>query len=118
MTDWTSTVTFRGIEQALTSAAVRATQRIGEHVMDGAQAILPEEDGTLGRSGTVTTEDAGGVATTAVAFDTPYAVRQHERLDYHHEPGESAKYLETPFVEASDGAAAALAADEMRKALR
>jgi len=35
---------------------------------------------------------------SAVSYDTPYAVRQHEELGYRHDDGE-AKYLERPLHE-------------------
>lgn len=118
MADWSSTVSFAGIEQAVAAAAARATQRIGEHVMDGALDVLPTDDGTLARSGTVTTERAATSSTTAVAFDTDYAVRQHEDLDLQHERGETAKYLERPHTAAAaDGSALRTAAEEIGKAL-
>jgi hypothetical protein len=34
-----------------------------------------------------------------VSFSTPYAVRQHEELEYNHPQGGQAKYLEQPFKE-------------------
>lgn len=118
MAEWTSTVSFAGIEAAVAAAASRATQRIGEQWMEESLAILPTEDGDLARSGTVTTEQGPGASTTAAAFDTEYAVRQHEDLTLHHDGGETAKYLERPFVAASNGSAAAIAAEELGKAFR
>jgi hypothetical protein len=34
-----------------------------------------------------------------VGFNTPYALAQHERLDFHHPKGGKAKYLEDPLKE-------------------
>ena len=35
----------------------------------------------------------------AVFYDTDYAIRQHEELNYRHAEGRTAKYLEIPFKE-------------------
>lgn len=63
-----------------------------EHVLAEANKIIPLEEGTLQRSGTASVDGLNG----SVSFDTPYAVVQHERLDYKHAPGRQAKYLEQP----------------------
>lgn len=38
-----------------------------------------------------------------VGYDLPYAMKQHEELDYNHPKGGKAKYLEDPFNENADG---------------
>lgn len=64
-----------------------------EHVLGEARKIVPLEEGTLERSGKVVMlGDLNG----GIVFDTPYAVIQHEALDFKHLPGRSAKYLEIP----------------------
>jgi hypothetical protein len=63
-----------------------------EHLLGKAKEIVPLEEGTLERSGKASREGLLG----AVSFDTPYAVRQHEEMDYRHLPGRTAKYLEGP----------------------
>ena len=82
-------------ERLIRQAAMKA-------INDGAEAILtdaidetPVDTGTLRRSGTVTEAPAEQAA--FVSFNTPYARRQHEDLDYHHPRGGKAKYLEDPF---------------------
>jgi hypothetical protein len=55
--------------------------------------------------------------TSAVSYDTPYAVRQHEELSYRHDPGRTAKYLEGPLREEKDTILAIIAA-QVRRALR
>lgn len=50
------------------------------------------DGGTLERSGVASIDEASLKA--AVSYDTPYAVRQHEELSYHHAVGRTAKYLE------------------------
>ena len=83
-------------------AAVRAAAAQG--LSDGAELILEEtvrtipiEEATLARSGT-TSLDAARLRAT-VAFDTPYAVRQHEDLTLRHDPGRRAKFLELTMAE-------------------
>ncbi|MFD8685371.1 hypothetical protein [Streptomyces sp. NPDC059651] len=63
-----------------------------EHVLTEAQRIVPLEEGTLERSGRVSVDGLDG----AISFDTPYAVIQHEALDFRHLLGRTAKYLEIP----------------------
>jgi hypothetical protein len=41
----------------------------------------------------------GTTITGEVAFNEPYAARQHEELSYEHKEGRQAKYLETPLKE-------------------
>lgn len=69
-------------------------QLAAEHILAQATELVPIEEGTLQRSGTVSIDAAG--QTAAVSYDTPYAVRQHEELNWHHDAGRQAKYLETP----------------------
>jgi hypothetical protein len=63
-----------------------------EHLLGEAKKLVPLDEGTLERSGTASRDGLTG----AVSFDTPYAVRQHEEMDYRHAPGRQAKYLEQP----------------------
>lgn len=56
--------------------------------------------GELKASGHVVDELAEGQR-VGVAFDTPYAALQHERMDWHHEQGE-AKYLENALTEKAE----------------
>jgi hypothetical protein len=99
--------------------AARGLMLGAEHVLEEANRIVPIEEGTLARSGVASVEGGssrvevggpdggpfslvrkggttGDVPKAAVTYDTPYAVRQHEELDYHHDAGRQAKYLETP----------------------
>jgi hypothetical protein len=52
-----------------------------------------------------------------VSYDTPYAARQHEELDWRHAPGRQAKYLEQP-LNAERATVLDLVAAQMRRALR
>lgn len=42
-------------------------------------------------------EPVGTENAVYISFNTPYAIRQHEELDYDHPRGGKAKYLEDPF---------------------
>lgn len=78
---------LRAAEQAVGDAA--------EHLLTEANKTVPLEEGALQRSGTVTHEGLRAV----VSYDTPYAVVQHERTDYRHDPGRRAKWLQLTFQE-------------------
>lgn len=56
--------------------------------------LTPLDRGPLRESAAVWEAYAGSLI-AAVSFDTPYAVRQHEELSYHHDVGQ-AKFLEQP----------------------
>ena len=88
-------------------AALRGLERAGEHVLKLARDRVPIEEGTLERSGMVSSDGQG---TVAVSFDTPYAVRQHEDLSLRHDGGRQAKYLESAVGESRQEIAALVAA--------
>ena len=101
-----------GLKALWTGAGAILTEAIDE---------TPFESGTLRRSGTVTigglpdgaqvyaaaeagnemkdafTGPVGQEKAVYISFNTPYARRQHEELDYNHPRGGKAKYLEDPF---------------------
>lgn len=102
MTDWDASQMLRGLADAasrIQRGAARGVGGWGEHVLDEAVRIVPIEEGTLQNSGTVA--QAADGKTVGIGFGSgaaaPYAVPQHERLDYHHDAGRQAKYLERPF---------------------
>lgn len=114
---WDSTIDLSGIAAHIQAAAVRGVQLGGEHVLSESTKRVPIEEGTLSRSGIATAEARPGEAVGAVSYDTPYAVRQHEEMDYRHDEGRTAKYLEGPLVEEAS-TVAAIAAEQVRQALR
>lgn len=61
-----------------------------EHVLGVSNSHVPHDLGDLQASGMASVDGLEG----AVSYDTPYAVRQHEDLQYRHDPGRTAKYLE------------------------
>lgn len=71
-----------------------------EYLLEAANRTVPLEEGTLERSGVATVDDISMKA--AVSYDTVYAVRQHEELDWRHAPGRRAKWLELAFTEEAE----------------
>ncbi|MGW1151970.1 hypothetical protein ACWD45_11915 [Streptomyces rubiginosohelvolus] len=108
---WNGDAVIRGTR----AGAARGLRLGAEHVLQVSRGRAPVEEGTLERSGTATVDEADLRA--AVAYDTPYAVRQHEQMDYRHDAGRTAKYLENPMNEEADTVGEIIAA-EMRRALR
>lgn len=96
------------------SAAVRGLKLAAEHLLAESRKQVPLEEGTLERSGTASVDP--GSLRAAVAYDTPYAVVQHERLDYQHDGGRKAKYLEDP-MRTEAGVMRDIIAAEIRRAL-
>lgn len=111
------TMKWRGVEAtaAERAGAARGLTLWAEHVLQQSVEIVPLLEGTLERSGAVSPANAESL-TAAVSYDTPYAVRQHEDLTYHHPNGRQAKYLETP-LNASVDTGKALVAEEIHAAL-
>lgn len=72
--------------------AEEGLDRALEHLLAEAKKLVPLDESTLELSGKPTRDGLKG----AVSFDTPYAVVQHENMDYRHLPGRQAKYLEQP----------------------
>lgn len=81
-------------EAALQAGAEDGVYKAAEHVLGVSNEHVPHEEGTLERSGRVTTDNAWGTPTAAISYDTPYAVVMHEDLTARHDPGRTAKYLE------------------------
>ena len=85
----------------LHAAAVRGLVKASEHLLQVSNTLVPIEEGTLERSGVASVDEA--TLRAAVSYDTPYAVNQHESMDFRHPgPGNTnpaavgrvAKYLE------------------------
>lgn len=92
--------------------AVRGLEMALEHVLAESNKIVPLDEGTLEKSGTVTVNETA--LTGAVVYNTVYAVRQHEELTWRHAPGRQAKYLETAANTSRDECARIMQA-EMRR---
>lgn len=93
----------------------RGLRTAAEHLLAVADPLVPVEEGTLVRSGTASVDETKGQS--AVSFDGPYAVRQHEELTWRHDPGKQAKYLEEPFHAEAETMKALIAA-QIRRSLR
>lgn len=99
---------------AVRRAAARGLELGMEHVLAESNKLVPLDEDTLERSGKASIDEL--TLEGAVSYDTPYAVRQHEELDYRHAPGRQAKYLETAVTEQAP-VVVALVAAEIRRAL-
>lgn len=99
----------------LRDAAVGGLTIAGEHLLQVSRTEVPIEEGTLERSGAVSADPQA--QTVAVSYDTPYAARQHEDLNLHHDAGRKAKYLEDPMNSEQDTMLELIAASA-RRALR
>ena len=82
----------RFVSQRARQAAVEGLRDAAEHLLEYANRTVPIEEGTLMRSGQADVDQE--TLEASVSYDTPYAVRQHEELDYRHDPGRRAKWLE------------------------
>ena len=106
--------TLKGADLNIRLAANREIHKIATEILNESRALVPFQDGILSGSGHLV---AGGAASNLVLSQTveyggpaaPYALVQHENLDYFHPakvrggtgpgtPGETrgAKYLEMP----------------------
>jgi hypothetical protein len=85
----------------------------GEYVLETANRTAPIEEETLIRSGEVDMHESE--ARGSVSYDTPYARRQHEELDYDHDPGRRAKWLELTLVEEGPQVSAFMQAEMERR---
>lgn len=83
-----------------------------EHVLNVSNRVVPHETGDLERSGIAQSESGHAV----VSYDTPYAVVQHERMDYTHSAGRHAKYLESA-VDSNAEVAQQLVASSIRRVI-
>lgn len=101
--------------EAMRQGAERGLLLAAEHVLQLSNEVVPLDEAALQRSGTASVDPP--TLTAMVSYDTPYAVVQHERLDYRHAPGRTAKYLENSLNSARQDVAAIIAA-QVRRAMR
>ncbi|MFP8960035.1 hypothetical protein ACLIYP_05600 [Streptomyces nanhaiensis] len=95
-------LTFNGgqVRGEVRQAAGRALYLAAEHVLSVSNDRVPLDEAALQRSGTASVDE--GSLRAAVAYDTPYAARQHEELTWRHAPGRRAKYLESSLNDSRD----------------
>lgn len=110
-------LTFHGprVEREMRAAAGRGLLLAAEFVLAQSTEVVPLDEGALQDSGEASVD--ASTLTAAVSYNTPYAVRQHEELDYRHAPGRTAKYLENPLNAARQEVGQIIAA-QMRRALQ
>lgn len=94
------------IRRRMRRALPDALQAGGEHILAESNKRVPHELGDLERSGECHVEDD----TAVITYDLVYARRQHEELEWRHDPGRSAKYLELAAAEHSGEAYEIIAA--------
>lgn len=88
--DNTATVTA-----AIHEALADGLEEVTEDLLGEAQQVVPIEEATLSRSGFAQV-DRGNLK-SQVAFDTEYAIVQHEDPTLRHDAGRTHHYLEDPY---------------------
>lgn len=80
------------VSRRLHDAAADALEDIVEDDLGESREVVPIEEGTLSRSGFTEVDRKKLVG--QVAYDTPYAIRQHEDPTLRHDAGRKHHYLE------------------------
>lgn len=96
-------------EHALDRGTARGLHLGLEHLLGVSNQRVPIEYGDLERSGVVSMSEDGDVG--AVSYNTEYAVRQHEELDWVHDAGRQAKFLESAATDEAETVADIIAAE-------
>jgi len=82
------------------SAALGALQKCAADLQNKSSNQAPIDKGDLRANCSVSPlQEEAGVFYYKVGYDLPYAIIQHERLDFNHPKGGKAKYLEDPYNE-------------------
>lgn len=98
------------------NAALDGLNDVGQFVAEQSARIVPFDEGDLADSVAVETGmDGESRAYTAVSYNTPYALAQHENTDFKHAPGRTDHYL-TKTVEENQDRIKTFLADALRKA--
>ena len=85
----------KGVARA---AATRAVGICGSDLQRKSSQEAPIDTGDLRANCSVSPVEQGAEAVSVtVGYDLPYAIVQHERLDFRHPKGGGPKYLENPF---------------------
>jgi hypothetical protein len=108
----------KAVERAVRTAAARGVQLWAEHVLTESRAKVPHDEGTLERSGAVVPSRVSpSTLDAAIVYDTPYAVIQHENMDFRHPGGREAKYLENA-LNAAKTVGPKIVATQIKRALQ
>lgn len=106
-------------QQRMRQGGVDGVNMAAEVLLGKSNAKAPVDTTDLRQSGS-THQATLGNPSAQVSYNTPYAVIQHERTDFHHptdhNPGAQAKYLETPLVEDRDELTGIIA-EQIRRSL-
>jgi hypothetical protein len=103
------------LDARMEAGAVKGLTLAEEHLLQVSREQVPHEEGTLERSGVASVDES--TLTGAVSYDTVYAVIQHEALDFKHDAGRKAKYLEDP-ADSEAQVMLELIAAQIRRSLR
>lgn len=96
------------------AGALRGLKLSAEYLLSESTKLVPLDEGTLQDSGKATVDEA--TMTGNVTYDTPYAVVQHEAMDFVHPNGRQAKYLEEPWM-ANAGRFLVIIGEQIRREL-
>lgn len=88
----------RGVTRGIHEGAKRGVTLAVEHLLTEANKHVPHDEGTLERSGRTGVDTTAKGVKGSVSYDTPYAVRQHEDMQLHHDGKGEAKWLENTFA--------------------
>lgn len=112
--DWHGEAIFARVTMAAQAAVRKCALDLQQLATDEA----PVDTGDLrGSCSTYLIQNDGAMYMLRVGFDRPYAIIQHERLDFNHPRGGKAKYLEDPF-NANKGVYAAFVEEKVMQAIR
>jgi hypothetical protein len=100
-------VNLKPILDPVEKAAQEAMKAAAKKILKRSNELAPRDDGDLIRSGKVVVDDLS----VTVRYTAPHAVFQHEHLDWEHEGGGGAKFLEIASDEIDIG-------DEVARAVR
>lgn len=89
------------------TVAARVLKDAALHVLQVSNTRVPLQDGHLQNSGDTAVDRDEMRA--YVSYSQPYAVAQHENLDWKHAPGREAKYLEKALEEEAPAVQALIA---------
>lgn len=101
--------TISDVDAATERGKIKGLRLAGRHVLTVANRQVPHEQGDLERDGGVTVDEGSMQAVISYgrrADTADYAVAQHERLDYKHDGGRNAKFLENAMNSERDASAA------------
>lgn len=98
---------------------VRGLELGGRLILDTSNDQVPHEEGDLERDGTASVDEAalrGAVSYGRDPETAKYAVPQHERMDFRHDAGRNAKFLENAF-NSEAGNVAQIIAEQTRRGM-